>query len=117
MDFKRILRAPLFWVVAVVAITLIVFGFSDSGGYTRIDTSAAQTLISDKKVEKVTITNNDTGDSATYSNDISGVFGEVSVTATTWTPGRAWSGFVTGGAKFSDAFTDWNGQLGVRRNF
>lgn len=62
MDFKRILRAPLFWVVAVVAITLAVFGFSDSGGYTRIDTSAAQQLIADKKVERVTITNNEVVD-------------------------------------------------------
>jgi outer membrane autotransporter protein len=66
---------------------------------------------------EVTITNNTSGDSATYSNGISGVFGELSLTATTWTPGRAWSGFATGGAKFSDAFTDWNAQLGVRRNF
>ena len=41
MDFKRILRAPLFWVVAIIAITLMVFTFSDTGGYTRIDTSAA----------------------------------------------------------------------------
>src|SRR5690349_21606332 len=59
MDFKRILRAPLFWVVAVVAITLTVFSFSDAGGYTRIDTSAAQQLISDKKVERVVVTNNE----------------------------------------------------------
>jgi cell division protease FtsH len=59
MDFKRILRAPLFWVVAVVAITLTVFSFSDAGGYTRIDTSAAQQLISEKKVERVVVTNNE----------------------------------------------------------
>ena len=62
MDFKRILRAPLFWVVAVVAITLTVFSFSDAGGYTRIDTSAAQQLISDKKVERVVVTNNEVVD-------------------------------------------------------
>ena len=45
MDYKRILRAPLFWVVAVIAVTLMVFSLSDAGGYTRIDTSAAQQLI------------------------------------------------------------------------
>ncbi|EBM0725587.1 cell division protein FtsH, partial [Salmonella enterica subsp. enterica serovar Senftenberg] len=62
MDFKRILRAPLFWVVAVIAITLMVFSLSDAGGYTRIDTSAAEQLITQKKVEKVTITNNEVVD-------------------------------------------------------
>ena len=74
MDFKRILRAPLFWVVAIVAITLMVFSFSDAGGFTRIDTSAAQQLIKDKKVEKVTVTNNEVVDltlkkGQTYSNE------------------------------------------------
>src|SRR6476660_7819253 len=59
MDFKRILRAPLFWVVAVIAITLMVISFGDAGGYTRIDTSAAQRLITEDKVQKVTITNNE----------------------------------------------------------
>jgi cell division protease FtsH len=58
MDFKRILRAPLFWVVAVVAITLMVFSLSSTGGYTRIDTSAAQQLITDKKVERAVVTDN-----------------------------------------------------------
>ncbi|HEV7171793.1 ATP-dependent zinc metalloprotease FtsH [Pedococcus sp.] len=58
MDFKRILRAPLFWVVAVVAITLMVFSLSDTGGYTRIDTSAAQKLIAEHKVARVVVTDN-----------------------------------------------------------
>src|SRR6478735_12657230 len=62
MDFKRILRAPLFWVVAVIAITLMVFSFSDAGGYTRIDTSAAQQLITEKKVERAVVTNNEVVD-------------------------------------------------------
>jgi cell division protease FtsH len=62
MDFKRILRAPLFWVVAIIAITLMVFTFSDTGGYTRIDTSAAQQLITEKKVERVVVTNNEVVD-------------------------------------------------------
>jgi cell division protease FtsH len=58
MDFKRILRAPLFWVIAVIAITVMVFSLSDTGGYTRIDTSAAQQLITDKKVERAVVTDN-----------------------------------------------------------
>ena len=62
MDFKRILRAPLFWVVAVIAITLMVFSLSDAGGYTRIDTSAAQQLITEKKVERAVVTNNEVVD-------------------------------------------------------
>ena len=69
MDFKRILRAPLFWFVAVVAITLTVFSFSDAGGYARIDTSAAQQLITEKKVERVVITNN------VIKHDSYGIFG------------------------------------------
>ena len=56
MNFKRILRAPLFWVVAVIAVTLMVFSLSDAGGYTRIDTSAAQQLITEKKVERAVVT-------------------------------------------------------------
>ncbi len=62
MDFKRILRAPLFWVVAVVAITLMVFSLSDTGGYTRIDTSAAQKLIAEHKVDRVVVTDNEVVD-------------------------------------------------------
>jgi cell division protease FtsH len=74
MDFKRILRAPLFWVVAIVAITLMVFSFSDAGGFTRVDTSAAQQLIREHKVDKVKITDNEVVDltlkkGETYSND------------------------------------------------
>ncbi|QGN58381.1 ATP-dependent zinc metalloprotease FtsH [Nostocoides sp. HKS02] len=59
MDFKRILRAPLFWVVAVIAITLMVFSLSDTGGYTRIDTSAAEQLITEHKVQRVVVTDNE----------------------------------------------------------
>src|SRR5688572_4661968 len=62
MDFKRILRAPLFWVVTVIAVTLLVFSLGDTSGYTRIDTSAAQQLITEKKVERAVITNNEVVD-------------------------------------------------------
>ncbi len=59
MDFKRILKTPLFWVIVVVATTLMVFSFSDGGGYTRIDTSAAEKLISEDKAQSVKLTNNE----------------------------------------------------------
>ncbi|WP_270887232.1 ATP-dependent zinc metalloprotease FtsH [Pedococcus sp. 5OH_020] len=62
MDFKRILRAPLFWVVAIIAITLMVFTIGEGSGYTRIDTSAAQQLITQKKVERAVVTNNEVVD-------------------------------------------------------
>ena len=62
MDFKRILRAPLFWIVAVIAITLLVFSLSDTGGYKQIDTSAAQQLITENKVEPADVTNNEVVD-------------------------------------------------------
>jgi cell division protease FtsH len=62
MNFKRILRAPLFWVVAVIVVTLLVFSFGDTSGYTRIDTSAAQQLITEKKVDRAVITNNEVVD-------------------------------------------------------
>ena len=59
MDFKRILRTPLFWVLAAVAIAVILFSFTDTGGYTRIDTSAAEQLIKEKKVESAVLTDNE----------------------------------------------------------
>jgi cell division protease FtsH len=62
MDFKRILRTPLFWVVLVVATTLMVFSFSDDGGYVRIDTSAAEQLIEQEKVESAKLTDNEVMD-------------------------------------------------------
>jgi cell division protease FtsH len=59
MDFKRILRTPLFWVLAAVAIAVILFSFNDTGGFTRIDTSAAEQLIKEKKVESAVLTDNE----------------------------------------------------------
>jgi cell division protease FtsH len=59
MDFKRIVRTPLFWVLAAVAMAVILFSFTDSGGYTRIDTSAAIQLIKEKKVESAVISDNE----------------------------------------------------------
>jgi cell division protease FtsH len=50
MDVKRIIRTPLFWGVTLIALMVIMFSFNDNGGYARIDTSAAETLISQDKV-------------------------------------------------------------------
>ena len=51
MDFKRIFKAPVFWVLAVVVVMLTVFSFDGSGGYTTITTAQAEKLIAEKKVE------------------------------------------------------------------
>ena len=50
MDVKRIIRTPLFWGVTLIALMVIMFSFNDNGGYARIDTSAAEQLISQDKV-------------------------------------------------------------------
>ena len=34
MDFKRIFKTPLFWVLAVIVVMLTVFSFDGNGGYT-----------------------------------------------------------------------------------
>jgi cell division protease FtsH len=51
MDFKRILRTPIVWVVLIFGIGLLWLTLSGSSGFVRIDTSAAQKLISDGSVE------------------------------------------------------------------
>ena len=56
MDFKRIFRAPLFWVLAVIVVMLTVFSFDGDGGYTTVTTAQAEKLISDKKVETAVMT-------------------------------------------------------------
>ncbi|QKE83667.1 ATP-dependent zinc metalloprotease FtsH [Arthrobacter sp. NEB 688] len=51
MDFKRILRAPVFWVLAALVLLLLVFTVGGNGSYTTITTAQAEKLITDKKVE------------------------------------------------------------------
>ena len=55
MDLKRVFRAPLFWVLAVIAITVLMFSFDSNGGYSKITTAQAEQLISDGKVDKAEI--------------------------------------------------------------
>jgi cell division protease FtsH len=56
MDFKRIFRAPLFWVLAVIVVMLTVFSFNGDGGYVTITTAQAEKLIAEKKVDKAVLT-------------------------------------------------------------
>ncbi|MGV8968536.1 MAG: ATP-dependent zinc metalloprotease FtsH [Cellulomonas sp.] len=51
MDFKRILRTPIVWVVLIFGIGLLYLTASGSDAFTRIDTSAAEKLINDDSVD------------------------------------------------------------------
>ena len=56
MKPAKVFRTPLFW-FALIAITAGLFFFYDgSGGYQRVDTSAAETLIREDKVDKAEFT-------------------------------------------------------------
>ncbi|MBM6405557.1 ATP-dependent zinc metalloprotease FtsH [Phycicoccus sp. CSK15P-2] len=74
MDFKRILRAPLFWVLAALLLLLLVFTVGGDGGYTTITTAQAEKLITDGKVDKAVLTTDnvmslDLKDGQTFSDD------------------------------------------------
>jgi cell division protease FtsH len=56
MDLKRVLRAPIFWVLAIIAITVVMFSFDSSGGYAKITTAQAEKLVKDGKVDKALFT-------------------------------------------------------------
>jgi len=51
MDFKRILRTPVVWVVLIFGIGVLWLSVADSGSFTRIDTSAAEKLINEGAVD------------------------------------------------------------------
>ena len=53
----------------------------------------------------------------TFTDSISGLFGEVSGRATIYSADRMWSGFGEVNGKFSTNVTSVTGKLGVRRNF
>ncbi len=73
MKPAKVFRTPLFW-FALIAITAGLFFFYDgSGGYQRVDTSAAETLIREDKVDKAEFTSDnvlqlDLKDGETYSD-------------------------------------------------
>ena len=57
MDFKRIFKTPLFWVLAVIVVMLTVFSFERQRRlHHGIDSPAAEKLITDKKVETAVLT-------------------------------------------------------------
>ena len=60
MDFKRIFKTPLFWVLAVIVVMLTVFSFDGNGGYTTVTTAQAEKLITDKKVETAVLSTDNT---------------------------------------------------------
>ena len=45
MDYKRIIRTPIIWVVLIFGIGLLWLSLASSDGFVRIDTSASQNLI------------------------------------------------------------------------
>ena len=53
MDAKRVFKAPLFWVLAVIAITVVMFSLGGDGGYATIDTAKAEKLITDKALKEL----------------------------------------------------------------
>ncbi len=59
MDWKRIVRTPMVWVVLVVGIGVLFVSLGGNGGYSRIDTSAAERLISDGKVDSAKFVDTD----------------------------------------------------------
>ena len=59
MDFKRILRTPMLWIVVLIGAAILVLSLSDNGGFTRIDTSKALDLINTSKVDSAKLINNE----------------------------------------------------------
>ena len=86
MDFKRIFRTPVFWVLAVVVVMLTVFSFDGDGGYTTITTAQAEKLIAEKKVESAVMTTEnvltlDLREGQTFSDEATDVSGATRVRA------------------------------------
>ena len=86
MDFKRIFRAPLFWVLAVIVVMLTVFSFDGDGGYTTVTTAQAEKLITGKKVETAVMTTEnvltlDLKEGETFTDEASDVSGATKVRA------------------------------------
>jgi cell division protease FtsH len=78
MNLKRLLRAPLFWVLVALGMMLLFFTLGNSGGYATITTSQAQKLITEKKVATAVMTTDnvlrlDLKDGQTFSDSAEGV--------------------------------------------
>src|SRR5690349_10447668 len=59
MDFRRILRGPLMWLVLLLVAAAVWLTLSSNGGFQQIDTSAAMNLINQDKVASAKINNVD----------------------------------------------------------
>ena len=56
MNAKKIFRSPAFWALLLISAFVLMFSLQGNGGYERIDTSAAQTLLRDEQVQDVHMT-------------------------------------------------------------
>jgi cell division protease FtsH len=59
MDFKRIFRTPFIWVALILALGLLAISLSGGDGFQRIDTSAAQKLITSRAVDSAKFVGDD----------------------------------------------------------
>jgi len=78
MDLKRLFRTPWFLVVLAIAVIVIMFSLGGNGGYAKITTSQAETLISEGKVDTAVLTtdnlvNLDLKKGVTFSDSAEGV--------------------------------------------
>ena len=69
-----------------------------------------------ESANKVTVSDG-AGHTSSFTQNISGVFGEVMASATIFNAGRDMSGFVAGGAQFGNDFTNWEVKGGLRKTF
>ncbi|KNX36155.1 ATP-dependent zinc metalloprotease FtsH [Luteipulveratus halotolerans] len=56
MNVKRFARSPGLWIVLIVAIGFLWFTLGNTGGYQRVDTSQAMSLIQQDKVDSAKVT-------------------------------------------------------------
>jgi cell division protease FtsH len=78
MNLKRLLRAPLFWVLVALAMMLLFFTLGSGGNYATITTAQAEKLITEKKVDSAVMTTDnvlrlDLKEGQTFSDSESGV--------------------------------------------
>jgi cell division protease FtsH len=59
MDFRRILRGPLMWLVLLLVAAAVWLTLSGNGGFQQIDTSAAMNLINSDRVASAKVNNVD----------------------------------------------------------
>ncbi|MBK7721184.1 MAG: ATP-dependent zinc metalloprotease FtsH [Austwickia sp.] len=59
MKAKRIIRNPIPWALLLIGITLVWLNLGSTSGFERIQTSSAEQLIADKKVESATFNGDD----------------------------------------------------------